>query len=193
MSAGRGLLTAATVLAAGGYALLVLAGPADPPAGQASPTPSPRTEAAIGVAAPEPALEPTPRPTASESIDVLAGDVPDQALQDLFGDGRGSPTIDTTEVIDVASQVLIADLTGQGRSHFPAFWDGSTHRVWTEVRVQAATTAPSNRSDAVDVILLWAGHSPGGAYVDRQRIVVTLIRGPAGWTPHAMDYDSELG
>lgn len=181
------------VLAAGGYALLALARPAGSPAGQASPTPSPHTDAAIGLATPQPPTEPTPGPTASESIDVLAGEVPDQALQDLFGDGRGSPTIDTTEVIDVASRVLIADLTGEGRDQFPGFWEGSTRRVWTEVRVQAATTTPSDRSDAVDVILLWAGNSPEGIYVDRQRIVVTLIRGPAGWTPHAMDYDTELG
>lgn len=191
MSAGRGLFVAAMVLAAGGYALLALARPADPPAGQATPTPSPHTGATIGVGTPQPATEPTPTPTASESIDVLAGDVPDQALQDLFGEGRDSPTIDTTEVIDVATRVLIADLTGEGRDQFPAFWEGSTRRVWTEVRVQAATTAPNHRSDAVDVILLWAGKSPEGTDVDRQRIVVTLIRGPAGWTPHAMDYDTD--
>lgn len=133
-----------------------------------------------------------PQPGIGDAVaaDPLAGPVPDSFVQDLLDASgpTGAPALPANTravLVETATRVLIADLTGTGRDDFPSFWSGPAHTIWTGVRVQASSvqadwaTAPTSAT----VTLVWAGTSPTGERVERRLSVITLERSGTRWQP----------
>ncbi|GAA2773089.1 hypothetical protein [Kitasatospora cinereorecta] len=198
-------IAAAALLALAACILLLPGGRSGPQAPAAAPAPA--NSAAIpgpgSVAAPVPAAQPTdstptaetPSPSASPGAkltappDLLAGDMPDSYLQQVLDQTQLAdldPALEK-QLVDEAGQVLLADLTGQGRAAFPSYFAGqSATTTWTQVRLQAgiARRRPGGSTN-VDVHLVYAGTDPHGLAQERQTITIVLAQasGDSGWQP----------
>jgi len=65
------------------------------------------------------------------------------------------------QLTQLGRQVWLADVTGTGRTQWPAYFTSPGSSGYTKARIQAAI-ARRTGNGAVDVTLLWAGTSPGG-------------------------------
>jgi hypothetical protein len=166
-----------------------------PPAARASASPVPGLLTAL-----PPTRAPEPTAAASTSglpskaartapADLLAGDVPDSYLQQVLEQTQPADLSSALEqrLVAVAGQVLLADLTGRGRSAFPGYFGGrSATAAWRSVRIQAgiAQRRPGSSTE-VDAHLVYAGIDPRGQALERQDITIVLApaAGGSGWRP----------
>ncbi|SEM72323.1 hypothetical protein [Streptacidiphilus jiangxiensis] len=205
-SARLPFIAAASLLALGGSILLLPSGhskaespAAAQPARSAAPVVVPAPAAAPGTPAARPASSApttsTPSPTAAPSAprtapaDLLAGDMPDSYLQQVLEQTQPAdlPADQEKQLVALADQVLLADLTGAGRAAFPSYFAGQAATTsWTHVRVQAgiARRHPGSGNE-VDAHLVYAGTDPRGQAQERQSITIVLAQaaGGTGWQP----------
>lgn len=86
-------------------------------------------------------------------------------------------------LLALATEVLLADLTGVGRERFPDYLPGGPAiQTYREARVQAAV-ARRIGDTTVETHLLWAGISPDGQYLERQTAVIRLRYLRQSWRP----------
>ncbi|MFJ3714110.1 MULTISPECIES: hypothetical protein [unclassified Streptomyces] len=118
----------------------------------------------------------------------VAGDGPggDRAIQDVLD--RSSPRdlepALERRLVALATRVWKADVTGTGRSQWPAYFsDPSPPRApYTHVRVQAAI-ARQGAGGRVRVDLVWAGAGPSGEAADGRPARVLLHKTDSTWEP----------
>ncbi|MEV8099119.1 hypothetical protein [Kitasatospora sp. NPDC085879] len=121
--------------------------------------------------------------------DLLAGDMPDGYLQQVLEQTQPAdlPAAQEKQLVAMADQVLLADLTGQGRSAFPAYFGGrAATATWSHVRVQAGIARRHTGSNSqIDAHLVYAGTDPGGRAQERQTITIMLAQASGGsnWQP----------
>ncbi|MFC6600491.1 hypothetical protein [Kitasatospora paranensis] len=197
-SARRPLIASASLLALAATLLLL---PNGQPRGQAPLPVKPSTQPATSTSvqsvptpaaqasratSPAPAAPSTPR---TAPADLLAGDMPDSYLQQVLEQTQPAdlPAAQEKQLVAQADQVLLADLTGQGRSAFPSYFGGQTATAaWSHVRVQAgiARRHPGSSSQ-VDAHLVYAGTDPHGQAQERQTVTIVLAQAPGdgGWQP----------
>jgi hypothetical protein len=115
--------------------------------------------------------------------------MPDSYLQQVLEQTQPAdlPAAQEKQLVALADQVLLADLTGQGRSAFPSYFGGqAATTAWSHVRIQAgiARRHPGSSSQ-VDAHLVYAGTDPGGRAQDRQTITIVLAQasGASNWQP----------
>lgn len=118
--------------------------------------------------------------------DPLAGPVSDAYLQQVLAGTSPTDLAPGQEqaLVALGRRVLLADLTGVGRSAFSGYFDGPATTTWRQVQINAgiARTAPGQRT-LVDVTLIWSATTPAGQPVTRQRSVVRLHYDGRGWSP----------
>jgi hypothetical protein len=118
--------------------------------------------------------------------DPLAGPVSDGYLQQVLAGTSPTDLAPGQEqaLVALGRRVLLADLTGVGRSAFGGYFDGPATTTWRQVHINAgiARTAPGQRT-LVDVTLIWSATTPAGQPVTRQRSVVRLHYDGRGWSP----------
>lgn len=186
------LLLAATVVAAAGAVVLLTARP-----------PAPRQTIAVAtlLQSASPTLDTsapgTPAPTGPDPVagttaaatapDVLAGPVPDDYLQQLLSE-TSTPNLDPDtewQLVSLAGDVLIADLTGVGRGRWPAYFaDQPPTTAWSAVSVQAGIARATNDSGRdVEVTLLWRGTTASGEQLERKLATVRLVTIGGHWQP----------
>jgi hypothetical protein len=95
------------------------------------------------------------------------------------------PSRTEQELRRLGRQVWTAEVTGTGRSQWPAYFtDTRPSARYTRVRIQAAIARrDAARDDAGVVHLVWAGADPSGVYRDGRTASVRFIRREATWTP----------
>jgi hypothetical protein len=115
--------------------------------------------------------------------------VPDSYLQQVLEQTQPAdlPPALEKRLVALAGQVLLADLTGQGRAAFPWYFGGlNATTAWTHVRVQAGIARRHRGSGAeVDAHLVYAGTDPRGGAQERQAITIVLAQAPGSgvWQP----------
>lgn len=168
MTRRRKLTIAAIVLVVAGLVWMVLS------ERRAGPSAIPR--ATVGQASLNATLPPAPatESTASTALAPQSPAAPDQQLSQM-SDVDLQTMLDATAPTDVAQQlsdqlitiaadVLIADLTGQGRAQYPGVFDGQpATEVWSAIRVRAAV-ARMGAHGTVIVTSLYEATSPLGVY-----------------------------
>ncbi|WP_327325219.1 hypothetical protein OG735_24000 [Streptomyces sp. NBC_01210] len=191
------MLAASAVLSVIGVILLWPDLSPNPSAADGPPTPAPTASASPSVrptvpSDPKPApssASPTPSVASSPDGDALAGEVSDAALQRALEQSRRVSVPPNLEkrLVELGGKVLLADVTGEGRNAFPEYFRGqpATDR-WRDSRIRAGVAERyKDRSDAVQVHLVWAGTSPEGIRDERQPTTVLLVRDQASgvWLP----------
>ncbi|MFF4344721.1 hypothetical protein ACFY00_32975 [Kitasatospora sp. NPDC001540] len=116
--------------------------------------------------------------------------MPDSYLQQVLEQTQPAdlPPAQEQQLVALASQVLLADLTGQGRSAFASYFGGQAATApWSDVRVQAAIARRHQGGGDVDAHLVYAGTDPHGQAQERQTITIMLTQsaGGADWLPVA--------
>jgi hypothetical protein len=199
------IAAASLLVLAGGLLLLPIGSPTaqHPAAASARPATSSARTALPGPAPGTPTARPSsPAPTTSASrpaaapsaprtapADLLAGDMPDSYLQQILEQTQPAdlPPAQERQLVALADQVLLADLTGQGRSAFPSYFGGQAATApWTHVRIQAGIARRhTGTGNEVDAHLVYAGTDPRGQAQDRQPITIVLAQaaGGTGWQP----------
>ncbi|RKE03021.1 hypothetical protein [Streptomyces sp. TLI_171] len=206
-SARLPLIAAASLLVLAGSLLLIPDGRPEvghPPAAPEWPT-QPVTDANNGARsgpapvtsdtsspAPTPAISPpatAPVGTRTAPADLLAGEVPDRYLQLVLDQTQPAdlPPTQEQQFVALADQVLLADLTGQGRAAFPSYFGGQAATApWSHVRIQAGIARRhSGGGNEVDAHLVYAGTDPHGRAQERQSATIGLIQavGDTSWLP----------
>ncbi|MFJ8073883.1 hypothetical protein ACIQ7Q_08110 [Streptomyces sp. NPDC096176] len=199
------MLAASAVLSVIGVILLWPDLRPSPSAAAGPPTPPPTTLASPTVrptvpSDPKPAPSspsPTQSVTSSPDGDALAGEVSDAALQRALEQSRPVSVPPSLErrLVELGGKVLLADVTGEGRNAFPEYFRGqpATDR-WRDSRIRAGVAERyKDRSDAVQVHLVWAGTSPEGVREDRQPTTVLLVRDQASgvWAPRPFSVEPD--
>jgi hypothetical protein len=199
-SARLPFIASASLLALAGTLLLMPDGPRaqapQPAAASMQPAATPST-ASVPVPAPRPSRNTAPAPAASSAspnasqtapADLLAGDMPDSYLQQVLEQTQPAdlPPEQEKHLVALAANVLLADLTGQGRSTFPVYFGGQAATApWSHIRIQAgiARRHPGSSTE-VDAHLVYAGTDPRGQAQERQAITIVLARTTGdGWEP----------
>jgi len=179
------LLLAAAALAALGFFLLF--GRPDPvsqPAESTPTTPAPLISPPPTTVLPTPE-QPEPIETGPEPIEPPT-DKELQRLLDQSSPANLSPDQEKA-LVALGSRVLIADLTGKGRAEFADYFRGETgppRAVHTNVRIRAGIArAVSERSDQVDVTLIWSSRGPKGELLEEERSTIRLAYANGRWVP----------
>ncbi|MEV7775408.1 hypothetical protein [Kitasatospora sp. NPDC086791] len=164
---------------------------AEPPPSLTAPsTTPPDSTTSTSASPPASAPAPTAAPTASQVMPsgaFAAGDGPaaDPAIEAQFQADHPSDLSpqDAAQVRALTVQVWMAETTGQGRDHWPAYFPPTQVplRAYTQVRVQAVSAHTSG--ERLIVQLLWAGADPSGTYQDRRPAILSLARTATGWEP----------
>jgi hypothetical protein len=173
----------------GGQAALPVA-PSTQPAASTSvqSIPAPAAQASRATSSTPAARSASPSAPQTAPADLLAGDMPDSYLQQVLEQTQPAdlPAAKEKQLVALAGQVLLADLTGQGRSAFPAYFGGrAATATWSHVRVQAGIARHHASSSQIDAHLVYAGTDPHGLTQERQTITIVLAQASGGsnWQP----------
>ncbi|MEU1628196.1 hypothetical protein ABZ746_23270 [Streptomyces sp. NPDC020096] len=91
------------------------------------------------------------------------------------------------QLISLGRSVWLAQVTGQGRAPWPAYFRGEDTRwVYTQVRIQAAIARLTTDGRA-QVKLVWAGTDPTGGAHEAQPATVQLQQHGGTWVPTIND------
>ncbi|MFI7103291.1 hypothetical protein ACIBK8_28545 [Streptomyces sp. NPDC050161] len=146
-----------------------------------SPSPSPR---ALPSGAPSSAPPRREHPAPAGSGVPVNGDGPagDRAVQRMLE--RSSPAdlprSQEEELVQVATRVWTADVTGRGQGRWPRYFahsGASARGTYTAVRVQAGI-ARTTADGRIEVRLVWAGTAPSGEQRDGRTARLLLQHSP---------------
>ncbi|MDI3390057.1 hypothetical protein QIS99_28265 [Streptomyces sp. B-S-A8] len=119
----------------------------------------------------------------------MAGDGPagDRAVQRVLN-RASTPNLDRRtekELIDLASRIWKAEVTGQNRAQWPDYFtDKPLRSPLRDVRIQAAIArATDDKDHRVEVRLVWAGARESGPVEDGRLGQVVLTRYQDNWRP----------
>ncbi|GJF30265.1 hypothetical protein KNE206_29650 [Kitasatospora sp. NE20-6] len=171
-----------------GQAALPVALSAQPTASTSVQTvPAPAAQASRATSPTPAARSASPNAPRTTPADLLAGDMPDSYLQQVLEQTQPAdlPAAQEKQLVALANQVLLADLTGQGRPAFPSYFGGqAATTAWSHVRVQAGIARRHASSSQVDAHLVYAGTDPGGRAQERQTMTIVLAQASDGsWQP----------
>lgn len=186
------MMLAALVLAAAGVIILTTSSHLQADVATSSTT---SVTASASAAAPPPSLPPpAPTPDVSDASGPQqtppayeAPQLSDEQLQAYLDEADPSTVPDPLrgELVALASDVLDADLTGQGREKWPSYFDAQpATKIWSDVHHRAAVVKWGKGGELVaEVTLLWSATDSLGVRHEDVASTITLVRVASGWSP----------
>ena len=154
------------------------------PTGTASPSSRPAVSGP-GNGAPSPTAAGAPSSSAREATVVGDGPAGDAAIQKVLeaSSPANLPAALEQQLASLGRSVWLAQVTGQGRGTWPAYFRGEDTRwIYTHVRIQASIARLTTDGRAL-VKLVWAGTDPTGQPHEAQPATITVQSSGGIWQP----------